>query len=148
MTRGKSFSENAQKELDILGDAVQEILRLTVEAMETGSEQTTRLIEPLEEVIDDMVLLLKNRHTARLRQGVCSIDSGLIFIDALTYLERAADQCSSIAMLIMGLKNEEIMKNHHHYLQELHSSTDQSYLAEQKMRRAQYIVALENITVE
>ena len=145
---GKNFSESAQKELDVLGDAVQEILRLTVEAMETGSEQTTRRIEPLEEVIDDMVLLLKNRHTARLRQGICSIDSGLIFIDALTYLERAADQCSSIAMLIMGQKNEEIMKNHHHYLQELHSSTDQSYLAEQKMRRAQYIVALENITVE
>ena len=145
---GKAFSESAQKELDVLGDAVQEILRLTVEALETDSEQITRRIEPLEEVIDDMVLLLKNRHTARLRQGICSIESGLIFIDALTYLERTADQCSSIAMLIMGQRNEEIMKNHHHYLQELHASTDQSYLAELKMRRAQYIVALEGIAVE
>jgi len=143
---GLSFSESAQKELVIIGNAVQEILRLTVEALETGSESITRRIEPLEEVIDDMVLLLKNRHTARLCQGICSINAGLIFMDMLTHLERTADQCSSIAMLLLGMKNEEIMKNHHQYLQELHSSDDQSYLAEQENRREQYLVPLENIT--
>lgn len=140
-----SFSEIAQKEMDILYDAVQEILRLTVESLEHDSEYDARRIEPLEEVIDDMVLLLKNRHTARLCEGVCSIDSGLIFMDILTYLERTADQCSNIAMLMLGKKNEEIMKNHHLYLQELHDSADQSYLAEQENRRVQYLVALANI---
>ncbi|MBQ9941372.1 MAG: Na/Pi cotransporter family protein [Christensenellaceae bacterium] len=140
-----AFSESAQKELDILGDAVKEIIRLTVEAMEKNSESIARRIEPLEEVIDDMVLLLRNRHTARLCQGICQINSGLIFMDALTHLERAADQCSSIAMLLLGMNNEAIMKNHHQYLQELHSSADQSYLAEQNNRREQYLVPLENI---
>ncbi|MBQ8040790.1 MAG: Na/Pi cotransporter family protein, partial [Lachnospiraceae bacterium] len=101
---------------------------------------------PLEEVIDDMVLLLKNRHTSRLCQGICSINSGLIFMDILTYVERAADQCSSIAMLLLGRNNEEIMKNHHLYLQELHASGDQSYLAEQENRKVQYLTPLENIT--
>ena len=139
------FSESAQQEMDILGNAVQEIIRLTVDALENDCEVTARRIEPLEEVIDDMVLLLKNRHTARLCQGICSINSGLIFIDALTHLERAADQCSSIAMLILGKNNEAIMKNHHEYLSELHSSADQSYLAEQESRRQQYLVPLENI---
>lgn len=143
------FSPNAQRELDILGDAVIEILRLTVEALENDNELTARRIEPLEEVIDDMVLLLKNRHTTRLCQGICSINSGLIFMDALTHLERAADQCSSIAMLLLGRNHEEIMKNHHRYLQELHSSsTDQSYLAEQRNRREQYLLPIENISYE
>lgn len=139
------FSSGAQKELDILGNAVQEILRLTVEALENDSQSTARRIEPLEEVIDDMVLLLKNRHTARLCEGICSIDSGLIFMDMLTYFERTADQCSSIAMLMLAKNNEEIMKNHHLYLQELHASDDQSYLAEQGNRREQYLVPLENM---
>lgn len=142
---GLHFSEGAQKELDILGNAVQEILRLTVEALEKDSQSTARRIEPLEEVIDDMVLLLKNRHTARLCQGTCSIDSGLVFMDMLTYFERTADQCSSIAMLMLAKNNEEIMKNHHMYLQELHASDDQSYLAEQENRREQYLVPLENM---
>jgi len=48
-------------------------------------------------------------------------------------------------MLILGKNNEAIMKNHHQYLTELHSSGDQSYLAEQDNRREQYLVPLENI---
>ena len=142
---GYKFSEGAKKELSILTDAVQEILRLTVEALANDSDYITRRIEPLEEVIDDMVLLLKDKHTARLCEGICSIDSGLIFMDILTYYERTADQCSSIAMLILSKNNEAIMKNHHLYLQELHASADQSYLAEQENRRAQYLVPLEQI---
>lgn len=140
-----SFSEGAQKELDILNDAIQEILRLTVDALIYNSDATARRIEPLEEVIDDMVLLLKDRHTARLCAGTCSINAGLIFMEVLTYLERAADQCSSVAMLILAKNNAAILNNHHQYLQMLHSSTDQSYLAEQQNRRQQYIVPLENL---
>lgn len=139
------FSDGAKQELSILTDAVQEILRLTVEALENDNDYITRRIEPLEEVIDDMVLLLKDRHTARLCQGICSIDSGLIFMDILTYYERTADQCSSIAMLLLSKNNEAISKNHHLYLQELHASADQSYLAEQENRRLQYMVPLENL---
>lgn len=140
-----SFSESARKEIDILNDAVQEILRLTLEALEKDNDYVIRRIEPLEEVIDDMVLLLKNRHTTRLCQGICSINSGLIFMDMLTYFERTADQCSNIALLLLGKNNEEIMKNHHLYLQELHASGNQDYVAEQENRKEQYLTQLENI---
>ena len=142
-----SFSDVAKQELAILGDAIQEILRLAVEAIETDNEYVVRRIEPLEEVIDDMVLLLKDRHTERLCKGACSINSGLIFMDMLTYFERTADQCSNIAMLMLAKDNEEIMKNHHLYLQKIHDSTDQSYLAERENRKEQYLVPLKSITV-
>ncbi len=142
---GIVFSESAKKELAILFDAIQEILRLTVESIESDNDYIIHRIEPLEEVIDDMVLLLKDRHTARLCQGICAINSGLIFMDMLTYFERTADQCSNIAMLMLAKDNEEIMKNHHLYLQELHTSNDKSYLAEQANRRDQYLVPLKEI---
>ena len=93
-----------------------------------------------------MVLLLKNRHTARLRQGICSIDSGLIFIDALTYLERASDQCSSIAVMMMARNNESILHNHYDYLREIHAGNDAAYRAEKDRRRAQYIMPLKEIS--
>ena len=140
-----SFSKVAKKELGIIDDAIAEILRLTIEAMTDENEYVTRRIEPLEEVIDDMVLLLKNRHTDRLCQGVCSINGGLIFMDILTYLERTADQCSNIAMLLLGKNNDEISKNHHLYMQELHASADQSYLAEQENRKAQFLAPLKSL---
>ena len=142
---GLTFSISAKREMEVLSDAVQEILRLTVEALENDNDYIARRVEPLEEVIDDMVLLLRNRHTDRLCKGICSINAGLVFMDALTYFERTADQCSSIAMLMLGRKNEQIMKNHHMYLQELHASGDKSYVAEKENRREQYIVPLENM---
>jgi len=142
---GLTFSISAKREMEVLSDAVQEILRLTVEALETDNDYIARRVEPLEEVIDDMVLLLRNRHTDRLCKGICSINAGLVFMDALTYFERTADQCSSIAMLMLGKKNEQIMKNHHIYLAELHASGDKSYVAEKENRREQYIVPLENM---
>ena len=140
-----TFSEGALKEFETIKDAIAEILRLTIEAMTDENDYVARRIEPLEEVIDDMVLLLKNRHRDRLCKGICSINGGLIFLDVLTYLERTADQCSSIAMLLLGKNNDEISQNHHLYMQELHASTDQSYLAEQENRRAQYLTPLKNL---
>ena len=139
------FSDTAKKALNILTDAVQEIIRLTVEAIDAENDYITYRIEPLEEVIDEMVLLLKNRHTERLCQGVCDINSGLIFMDILTYYERAADQCSSIAMLLLAKNNVEIMKNHHTYLEQLHKNANKSYIAEQENRRAQYLAPLQEV---
>lgn len=142
---GMRFSETAWSELDILFDAIQEILGLTVTMIENDDESAARRIEPLEEVIDDIVMLLKTRHTARLCEGKCAINSGLIFMDILTYVERAADQCSSIAVLLLGLGNVDIMRDHHGYLSNLHATGDRSYQTEHANRWEQYMVPLENI---
>lgn len=139
------FSDTAIKELDIISSAVSEILSLSVAAMSSEDIDTAHRIEPLEEVIDDMVLLLKDRHTQRLCQGICSINSGIIFVEMLTLLERAADQCSNLAMLIIGRDNESIRKNHHQYLEALHASGNLIYTAEQEMRRQQYMLPLEEL---
>ena len=109
----------------------------------TGEQMIIKGI--FEEIIDRMVLLLKERHTSRLCAGTCNINSGLVFMDALTYFERTADQCSNTAMRILGKKDPEIMKNHHAYLHALHTSGDQSYRAEQENRRLQYLVPLETM---
>ena len=66
-------------------------------------------------------------------------------MDVLTYFERTADQCSNIAMLLLGKHDGDIIKNHHSYLEKLHSSTDQSYVAEHQNRRTQYFLPLENM---
>ena len=97
-----SFSDSAVQELNVLFDAVNDILNITVDAFARNDNEAAKAIEPLEEVIDDMVLMLRTRHTDRLRQGKCNISSGLVYMDALTHLERAADQCSNIALLQLG----------------------------------------------
>ena len=142
-----SFSDSAKQELELISSAVDEILSITVEAFTNNSNSTARRIEPLEEVIDDMVRILKQRHTTRLKKGACSVSTGLVFIEILNYMERASDQCSSIAVLMLARENEEIAKNHYDYLRHLHEGNDQSYRRELSARRQQYISQLENIAI-
>jgi phosphate:Na+ symporter len=142
---GHVFSDSARQEMKILGDAVLEIIRLTIDALENDDATTIKRIEPLEEVIDDMVLMLKDRHTARLRAGRCTVDTGLVFMETLTYMERASDQCSSIAISMLARTNDQIMENHHEYLREIHMSNDVSYQAERERRREQYVKPLKEV---
>ena len=101
-------------------------------------------LDDWQKVIDDMVLILRDRHTKRLKAGTCSVTSGLVFMEALTYLERVADHCSSIGVMMIARDNDEILGNHHKYLQEVHSGSDAGYRAECQRRREQYLAPLDN----
>ncbi len=136
---GSTFSEKAKQELSILTSAVMDILSTTVQALAENDNELAKTIEPLEEVIDDMVRLLKDRHTKRLKNGSCSVTSGLVFMDALTHLERASDHCSAVAVLMLARTNAEILGNHYDYLRHLHEGTDKHYASELRRRREQYV---------
>ena len=140
-----TFSDMAKAELSVLSSAIQEILTLTMQAFTSDSSDLAKAIEPLEETIDDMIMILRDRHTKRLKNGSCSIGSGLVFLDVLTYLERASDHCSSVAVMMLARNNEAILQNHHEYLREIHSGNDQAYLSELERRREQYIKPLKEI---
>ncbi len=140
-----SFTEMAKRELGIICSAVNEILDITVKAFATNDNEAAKAIEPLEETIDDMVMILKDRHTKRLKTGACSIGSGLVFMEALTYLERVSDHCSSIALVMLARNNASILQNHYDYLREIHSGNDVAYLAERDRRRDQYIKPLKEV---
>ena len=139
------FSETAMQELELLSSAVTEILNITVDAFESDNNEAAKAIEPLEEIIDDMVMILRDRHTKRLKKGECNVSSGLVFMETLTYMERASDQCSSIAVMMLARNNENILHNHYDYLREIHSGNDVAYAAEKERRREQYIKALKSV---
>ncbi len=139
------FSEQAKQELQIMFNAVNEILSFTIRAFAENDNEAAQKIEPLEEVVDEMVVVLRDRHTHRLQQGVCSISTGLVFMEALTYLERASDQCSSIGVMMLARSNKDILHNHHDYLRALHTGDNEAYRAEKHRRRQQFMEPLREI---
>ena len=136
------FSTTAKRELGLIGRAVNEIVGITVEAFANDNNELAKTIEPLEETIDDMVMILKDRHTKRLKNGLCSIPSGLAFMEALTHLERVSDHCSAIAVNMLARGDESILQNHYDYLRMIHEGNDEAYRAERNRRREQYIKPL------
>ena len=136
------FSDLARKELALMCQAVNEILSVTVDAFANDDNEAAKKIEPLEETIDDMVRILKDRHTKRLKNGTCAIPSGLVFMEALTHLERVSDHCSNIAVMMLARNNENILHNHYEYLRMVHEGGDETYRLERQRRREQYITPL------
>ena len=92
-----SFSDAAKHELSVLIRAVDEIVALSFYAFRNNDLQAAYQVEPLEQVIDDLKEKLRIHHILRLQQGNCSIETGFVWSDLLTALERIGDHCSNIA---------------------------------------------------
>ncbi|MDE7358260.1 MAG: Na/Pi symporter, partial [Lachnospiraceae bacterium] len=108
------FTPEAIKELEVLCSAVSEIMTLSCTAFVQNDLDLSRNIEPLEQVIDDLKEEMRNAHVVRLKKGTCSIETGFIWLDLLTNLERAADHCSNIAICIVDTAGNSM--NLHHSL--------------------------------
>ena len=95
------FSAGAKKEMDVLCGALTEILDMTIDAFCRNDWDAATSVEPLEQVIDHIKTILRNRHIARQRRGECTVEAGFIWSDLLTNLERTSDHCSNIAVSII-----------------------------------------------
>ena len=137
------FSQSANEEFEVVKDAVFEITTMAIAAFAHMDSDIARRIEPLEEVIDDMVLNLKDRPIERLKRGECTTANGMAFVEALTNLERIADQCSNVALLVLSESDKAILGNHHAYVRELHKGGDEIYNEEVAKRKKQYLSRLE-----
>ena len=100
------FSENAQKELGILEDAIREITDLTIFSFANNNYNKALQVDPLEEVIDDICDTMKANHVARISRQECTLENGFVFNDMITDYERIADHCSNIAVDVLEAVSE------------------------------------------
>ena len=115
------FSGQAAKELNTLIDAVKEIIGITKSAFETCNVEEAMLVEPLEQVIDELKEQLRTTHIRRLSRGECSIEAGFVWSDLLNNFERISDHCSNIAGCIIESSHNEL--NLHDGLKGIRSSS-------------------------
>lgn len=108
------FSGQARKELNVLTNAVLEILDLALASFEKDDLDSAVMVEPLEQVVDYLREVLKKQHIRRLRKQECTIELGFVLTDILTNLERVSDHCSNIAACILEIARNEM--DVHEYL--------------------------------
>ena len=99
-----TLSQEASRELSVLTGAVSEILDLSLEAFLKNDLGPAGMVEPLEQVIDELKEQLRTAHILRLQQEKCSIEAGFIWSDLLTDLERVSDHCSNIAGCVLDMQ--------------------------------------------
>ena len=133
-----TFSEKAQEELAVMTRAVHDIMKLTMLSFAEEDEDLAKQVEPLEEIIDDLNLEIKQRHIKRLRKGKCTIELGFILSDITTNLERVSDHCSNIAISMVEGHMDEY--DPHAYLNHLKKEDNEDFNAKVMLYRERYML--------
>lgn len=91
-----SFSKEALDELNVVMEAVREIMNITARTFREGNQDDANKVSPLGVVITNLCDELKHNHVIRLGSGDCGLEQGTIFNDILNSFTRIAAHCASI----------------------------------------------------
>lgn len=124
------FSDEAKNELEVLMQAVREIVQLTEGAYVKNQVSLATEVEPLEQVVDVLISRIRDNHIRRLRNGACTIEFGFVLSDLLTNCERISDHCSNVAVAIIEVEHNSF--DTHRYLNTLKRGNEDFVQAVQK----------------
>lgn len=99
VSRNAKISDKASEELTELFGKVLRILNSSLEGLEEWGipDSVMTLMEAAEQNVDDMTETLRRKHIERLKAQKCTPKSGVIFLEAISNMERVADHAMNIA---------------------------------------------------
>ena len=115
-----TFTPGAIHEMDVMMSALERIMHITVSSFIDNDLDKAYLVEPLEEVIDELCEKMRFNHVDRLTKGECTILNGYIFNDLIGNYERISDHCSNTAATLIEM--EEGIFGLHTYTNEVKDS--------------------------
>ena len=142
------LSETAISELDVLDEILCRILDETEKTFRNRDVDAAYNIEPYEEVVDDMVDIMRKNHLSRLSKGLCSVTAGTDFMDVLHDMERISDTCSNVGLATIARVHPELADQAHDYIYNLHTGKDEYFNLRYRDAHEKYYDRLTNLLDE
>lgn len=102
------FSGHAIEELKEVYVNVDNGLHNAFKALSTEDNKYVEEVDRYEQKVDELRDVFKDRHIKRLNKNECNINAGVLFLDALTNLERISDHSVNIADVIRNKTGERL----------------------------------------
>lgn len=99
------FSQHAIDEIEEIYSKTLDAYSLALQAMEKNDMVISKRVIELEKEVDSLDKLYRDEHMERLNNRLCTIDSGIIYLDLLTNIERISDHSASIAKRVISVNN-------------------------------------------
>lgn len=138
------FSAYALKELEVLRALIGAVMGYAGKAFENCDVSAAQHVEPLEEVVDDMVNAMKQNHLNRLRERKCSVLAGTEFLNLLSDIERISDICSNVGVATISRMKPELKHEIHDYVSSLHAGKDEDFNREYHAAHDHYFALLKS----
>lgn len=119
------FSEEAKNELNVVMEAVREIINVTCRVFINEDEEEAKRVAPLGVVITRLCDDLKHNHVRRLSSGICGLEEGTVFNDILNSFTRIASHCASAMTALM--KAEEADSDIHIHNSKVYAGEGMEY---------------------
>lgn len=102
-----SLSKDGSVELKELYQKVVDTYSLALESLEKSDVDLACRVIKMEEQVDMMEKSCRANHMRRLNASSCSVDSGVIFLDLISNLERVSDHSANIAQQVIKSSNKK-----------------------------------------
>lgn len=97
------FSPEAIDELDDMYNRVSQLIKESLQILESGDVDLLDHILAVENDIDLLEKRLRRHHINRLNNGICFPASGVIYLDLISTFERMADHANNTAEALVGI---------------------------------------------
>lgn len=114
------FSQEADKELKVMYNIVEDTLIRTMEILRKRDLNSVNEIEALRKVSKAYREKYKMAHIERLKEGKCSVEAGITFIEILSVYEKIIGHCINISVASMNYRTDEAYITKHEYFDEIH----------------------------
>ena len=91
------FSKTAYEDLKVIMEEVTNSVRYAIEAREKESLECVRTVTKCEDRVDELEEELHDKHLQRLSTNECTAETGVLFLDVISNLERISDHALNIA---------------------------------------------------
>jgi phosphate:Na+ symporter len=97
-----TFTDSAMAEINQLGKEIVGMFDGVIEALDKDDPQAAKLTLPHERNLNQMQIDFRRSHVQRMRDGACTPEAGLIFIDLVDNVEKTGDHLTNIAQAVIG----------------------------------------------
>ena len=104
---GAKFSEMAKEELTGMFELVTDAYKLSILTYKTTESELGNKVFEKEYKINEMEKKFRKSHIKRLNEGACVTQTGIIFLDKISNLERVGDHSANIAGNIIEVINRD-----------------------------------------
>ena len=102
MERKLTFSDLALAEIERLRKEVEEMFGHIISALENNDTKSAKSALANEGKLNRMQMEFRQSHVQRMTEGLCTAETGLIFIDLVDNVEKIGDHLTNIAQAIIG----------------------------------------------
>ena len=113
------FSNIADKEIKIMYNIVEDVIVRTHDILTDRKVSTICEIEALRQIADRYKENYKSEHIERLKEGNCTVENGIAFIELLADMDKIINHCINIAVQSLNIVGKDDYVTKHDFMSAL-----------------------------